>query len=64
MQSFPDTFVCTENDAQAYKQFGNSVNVECVKLFAKYMFGDETVREKYSYQGQFGEADMDNMLIK
>lgn len=35
LQSFPDTFKISENDAEAYKQFGNSVNVEIVKLLAK-----------------------------
>jgi hypothetical protein len=36
------------DDHIAYKQFGNSVNVEVVKLFAKFMFGDEEVRRKYT----------------
>lgn len=39
LQSFPDTFKIIENDAEAYKQFGNSVNVEVVKLFAKKLIG-------------------------
>lgn len=38
LQSFPDTFMPDTKPAQAYKQFGNAVNVECVKLFAKHMF--------------------------
>lgn len=50
LQSFPDTFRYDEKDAQAYRQFGNSVNVEVVKLFAKYLFGDKDTREKYSIQ--------------
>ena len=37
LQSFPDTFKISENDAEAYKQFGNSVNVDAVKLFAKIL---------------------------
>lgn len=48
LQSFPDSFVPDENDAQAYKQFGNSVNVEVTKLFAKYLFGDAEIRKKFS----------------
>lgn len=38
LQSFPDTFKYDVKLAQAYKQFGNAVNVECVKMFAKHMF--------------------------
>lgn len=41
LQSFPDTFKYDVKPAQAYKQFGNAVNVECVKLFAKHMFERE-----------------------
>lgn len=37
LQSFPDSFIMDDNINQAYKQFGNSVNVECVKLFAMMM---------------------------
>ena len=48
LQSFPDTFVCDGKDARAYKQFGNSVNVALADLFARYMFGDGGVRDRYS----------------
>ena len=48
LQSFPDTFKYDEREAQAYKQFGNGVNVEVVKLFARYLLGDEEVRKKFS----------------
>lgn len=37
LQSFPDTFKITGNDAEAYKEFGNSVNVETVKIFASHL---------------------------
>ena len=51
LQSFPDTFQPDEIEAQAYKQFGNAVNVETVKLFAKYMFGDKKTLQKYAVAG-------------
>lgn len=54
LQSFPDSFRCDVKKPQAYKQFGNSVNVELVKLFGAYMLGDKKIREKYSYANQFG----------
>lgn len=56
LQSFPDTFKPDIVESQAYKQFGNAVNVECVKLFAKYMFGDSQTREKYSVKDLEKEA--------
>ena len=48
LQSFPDSFIPDEREAQAYKQLGNSVNVEVTKLFAKFMFGYEDVKKMYS----------------
>ena len=48
MQSFPDTFKIHPVDKIAYKQFGNSVNVDVVKLFAGFMFGDDNIRLKYT----------------
>ncbi len=35
LQSFPEDFILNKNKQQAYKQFGNSVNVDIVKLFLK-----------------------------
>ena len=32
IQSFPDDFIIDDSDAQAYKQFGNSVNVNVVRI--------------------------------
>ena len=37
MQSFPDDFKLHPTDALAYKQLGNSVNVEVVRMFAKFL---------------------------
>lgn len=38
LQSFPDTFICNENDHEAYKQFGNAVNVKVIEYMAKQLF--------------------------
>lgn len=37
LQGFPDTFVIPVSDAQAYKQFGNSVAVPVVRAIAKQL---------------------------
>lgn len=42
LQSFPDTFKPDVKQQQAYKQFGNAVNVDIVRHFALHMFGSET----------------------
>jgi len=38
LQSFPDSHKLHESTAVCYKQFGNSVNVEIVKMMAKHLF--------------------------
>ena len=38
LQSFPDSFKPNKNDQQAYKQFGNAVNVEVIKYMAEKLF--------------------------
>ena len=44
LQSFPESFQPDPKSAQAYKQFGNSVNVDLVRYFACYMFGMNSER--------------------
>lgn len=41
LQSFPENFIPDTKQPQAYKQFGNAVNVSLVKYFAQHMFGEE-----------------------
>ncbi len=38
LQSFSDEFLPNTNDHQAYKQFGNAVNVNCVRFLAEQLF--------------------------
>jgi len=38
LQSFPDSFIPNKNSQQAYKQFGNAVNVEVIKRCAEELF--------------------------
>lgn len=38
LQDFPETFVPHKNNLQAYKQFGNAVNVEVIKKCADKLF--------------------------
>ena len=41
LQSFPDTFTLPASNSVAYKQFGNSVNVEVIKYAAKHLLKQE-----------------------
>ena len=40
LQSFPDSFIPNQNDQQAYKQFGNAVNVNVIKTMAEKLFNE------------------------
>lgn len=63
LQSFPDSFKYDEKTAQAYKQFGNSINVGLVSFFARYMFGDSELRHQYSKEVQFPDVQHSNIDI-
>lgn len=62
MQSFPDTFICDERDAQAYKQFGNSVNVEVVRLFARFLLGHKATQRLYAPPADY-VPDNDDIIL-
>jgi DNA (cytosine-5)-methyltransferase 1 len=44
LQSFPDTFKLPASAAVAYKQFGNSVNVEVIKFAMQHILNRMTIR--------------------
>ncbi len=41
LQSFPDTFIPNKNDQQAYKQFGNAVNVDVIRTMTEKLFNQQ-----------------------
>jgi DNA (cytosine-5)-methyltransferase 1 len=38
LQSFPDSFILPAAASEAYRQFGNAVNVEVIRRAAQHMF--------------------------
>jgi DNA (cytosine-5)-methyltransferase 1 len=56
LQSFSSDFKFHTKDSVSYKQLGNSVNVELVRLFARFLFGDEDIRREYSYNNQYKKS--------
>lgn len=42
LQSFPEDFIPNSNDQQAYKQFGNAVNVDVIRTAAEKLFNEYT----------------------
>jgi len=50
LQSFPDKFTPNSNDKQAYKQFGNAVNIICVEYLAKQLFDLEKQKSNVAKQ--------------
>lgn len=46
MQNFPDTFRLHKKNSVCYKQFGNSVNVRVVKMFAEFLILNEDFNHK------------------
>jgi DNA (cytosine-5)-methyltransferase 1 len=53
IQGFPDNFILDDKDAQAYKQMGNSVNVDVVRLFAEFLMDVGDTRKRYSEAEQY-----------
>lgn len=43
LQSFPDNFIIDGNDKEAYKQFGNAVNVKMIERVARFLLNDESL---------------------
>lgn len=53
LQNFPDDFIINENDHQAYKQFGNAVNVKVIQYMAEQLFK----QKKYELLGKQDKYD-------
>lgn len=53
LQSFNSNFKFHNKDSISYKQLGNSVNVELVKLFGSFLLNKDGVRSTYSFENQY-----------
>ena len=63
LQSFPDSFIPNKDDHQAYKQFGNAVNVNCVQYLAEQLFDlDRHKNCKKSFINTDDELTLFNLL--
>ncbi len=49
LQSFPDSFKFNSNDKQAYKQFGNAVNVKVIEYMATQLFKQPDLPQKETF---------------
>ena len=48
IQGFPEDFIINKCDSKAYRQFGNSVNVDVVRLFAEFLLDIGNIRQRYT----------------
>ena len=48
IQGFPEDFIINKCDSKAYRQFGNSVNVDVVRLFAEFLLDIGNTRQRYT----------------
>ncbi|MCQ2096097.1 MAG: DNA cytosine methyltransferase [Bacteroidaceae bacterium] len=56
LQNFPEDFQPDVKQPQAYKQFGNAVNVGLVKYFAQFMFGETQEQPRCYDKGTYQSA--------
>jgi DNA (cytosine-5)-methyltransferase 1 len=65
IQSFPDSFILNIKDSVAYKQFGNSVNVNVVRMFAEFLLlNDKFNHTKYNLVKQKAVEDNKQLVLK
>jgi len=60
LQSFPENFILAENDKDAYKQFGNAINLECAKQVIREIwekYGKTKISEVVPHYQPINPAD-------